>query len=246
MNTPDTGWSQIPEDLSLVPGEIHLWRAELDLSPARLALLSKALSSEERDRAARFHFDRDRDRFSAGRGLLRALLGRYLKKESHQVAFTYSQYGKPLLAAESGAVDIHFNISHSGGIAVFAFLRGHSVGVDIERICQDVKIDSLAGSAFSAPEVAELVALPRHQQRDAFYAIWTRKESYVKALGTGLHCPLQEFAVSLGDTRITLLTPTGGSLGNAPERVIPLCCGSEYAGALAVAGSGWRLKQFAV
>lgn len=244
VGKPDGGWQQPPAALLLGRGEIHLWRAELDLPPAQVARLAQSLSPEERDRAARFHFDRDRDRFRAGRGLLRATLGRYLGREPGQVAFAYSTYGKPLLAPQPGAEDIRFNVSHSGGRMLLAVLRGCEVGVDIEWIQRDMDIASLAPGVFTDREAAELDAVPVGQRHDAFFGFWTRKESYLKAVGTGLLCPLKEFAVSLTDSRITLLTGAGETRGVAPQRVTPLDCGEGYAGAMAVAGNGWRLYRF--
>src|SRR5262245_29954900 len=103
FRTPMTGLDQIwrspPADLLLAPGEVHVWRVALNLAAARIEALQQTLSTDELDRAERYHFPNDRQRFIAARGVLRAILGRYLKVEPSQIHFCYNAYGKPALSS---------------------------------------------------------------------------------------------------------------------------------------------------
>jgi 4'-phosphopantetheinyl transferase len=179
---------------SLAEDELHIWPARLDASSTDLDRFSKSLSTDERARAARFHFRRDRDRYVAGRGLLRVLLGSYLEVAPAQLRFEYTQHGKPLLP-DAG---LSFNVSHSGDHALFAFGPGLEVGVDVEVMRREPAEEEVAERFFAASEVKALRALPRAAQAEAFLRCWTRKEAYVKARGDGLSLSLQDFEVTLG------------------------------------------------
>ena len=190
-------WSTPPASLSLSSGEVHVWRAELE-QPAELQeTFLGLLDQEERDRASRFHFEQHRRRFVLGRGFLRVLLGRYLGIEPEQVRFTYGLYGKPALAGEHRAPGLRFNASHSHELAVYAFVLDDEIGVDVEYIKTDFAGEDIARHFFSAHEVETLLGLPETERAAAFFRCWTRKEAYIKAIGSGLSHPLDEFDVTL-------------------------------------------------
>lgn len=137
---------------------------------------------DECARAGRFHRARDRDRFVAGRGLLRVLLGDALGLPPSSLRFWYGAHGKPALEG----TPLAFNLSHSGGEALFALSWGRAVGVDIERVWPDIAAGSLAARWLPAGEAARLSSLPPDRRADAFTRAWVRQEAYVKALGVGL------------------------------------------------------------
>ena len=83
--TGDTDWPPAPASLALGDAEVHVWRASLDSSPAEFSALAATLAPEEREKAARFHFEKDARQYTTGRGILRALLGRYLGAEPSTV-----------------------------------------------------------------------------------------------------------------------------------------------------------------
>src|SRR5436309_1175215 len=95
-------WRPPPANIVLHADEVHVWRAPLDLPHDRLESLRGALAQDERERASRFHFERDRRRFIAARGLLREILGRYVGLSPGGLWFGYTPYGKPHLADECG------------------------------------------------------------------------------------------------------------------------------------------------
>lgn len=155
------------------------------------------LSSDERERAARFHFERDRQHYSATRAILRTLLGSYLEAPPRDLQFQYSDKGKPGLALRYEGRGLAFNASHSGDFGLLGFTRRSHIGVDIEKIRDDFDSASIARRFFSEREQDELSRFPADQQHHAFFRCWTRKEAFIKALGEGLSHPLHQFDVSL-------------------------------------------------
>lgn len=151
------------------------------------------LSAEERERAARFRFEADADRFAAGRGALRVVLGRWLGLAPQAVRFASLSNGKPVLA---GHAEPQFNVSHSGEWALIAVARGRRVGVDVERVRDDADSGQIARRYFSANEADTFDRLPPEAQPEAFFRCWTRKEAYIKARGDGLSFPLDRFDVA--------------------------------------------------
>jgi 4'-phosphopantetheinyl transferase len=160
--------------------------ASLDIDAEPLAGL---LSADERHRAGRFAFARERRRYIVARARLRQLLGERLGAAPESLQFVYHPHGKPALARRPGRRDLRFNVSHCGGVAAYAFAEGREVGVDLEREREIEDAEAIAERCFSPAE------------RDAcrvlgFLYCWTRKEAFVKALGSGLSSPLPQLDVS--------------------------------------------------
>jgi 4'-phosphopantetheinyl transferase len=177
--------------------EVHVWTARLDREAEELHDLEATLSPDERARADRFHFARDRQRFVAARGVLRTLLGKYLRQAPASLEFSYGPYGKPSLAGANAARGLSFNLAHSAELAVYAISRQRNLGVDVERIKPESAGEDIARRFFSAREVGDLQTLPPEARVAAFFNCWTRKEAYLKATGMGLQTPLDSFSVSL-------------------------------------------------
>jgi 4'-phosphopantetheinyl transferase len=172
---------------------LDFWYVDLDAAADDLLCIKRWLSTDELARAQRFHFDRDRTRYIAGRAALRCVLADRLGCSPVAIRFSYGKNGKPILEGDAGC--IQFNLAHSGGDAVIAVADGAVVGVDIELLRPIADVKSLAQLVFSNIERREL-ELARDPV-SAFLNGWTRKEAYVKALGLGLTAPLQEISVSL-------------------------------------------------
>lgn len=182
----------------LPAGEIHVWQARLDELTGAVSQYAEHLSDDEQERAARYFFKRDSDYYIIGRGVLRILLGFYLGIKPRQVQFQYGSNGKPVLhESYSRKADLHFNLAHSKDMAVYAFGHDCDIGIDIEFIRPLLDAEQIAARFFSQRENALLSSLPQEQRRIAFFNCWTRKEAYIKALGSGLSQPLDQFAVSL-------------------------------------------------
>jgi len=225
---------QLPKCQELPDHEVHVWHADLDalvLAPESSTLL---LSQDEHQRAGRFHFESDRKRYIAGRQFLRKLLSAYLKTDFMGVSLHYSPKGKPSLGPAS---EIRFNVSHSGKIALFAFVRGKEIGVDVEQLHKEVSVKEIAGRFFSQAEQATFAGVAEELKQEAFFRCWTRKEAFVKAKGDGLSLALDQFDVSLRPGESAQL------LSSRPDpeeqhrwSMWDLNVGPDYAAALVVEG----------
>ena len=237
-------WTDALTQPPLHEGEVHLWVVALDPSPGQLADFASLLDGREKERAARFHFERHCVRFVAAHGALRVILGGYLACDPRLVAFEHAARGKPFVP---GSV-VRFNLSHSGSVGLVALVSGVEVGCDVEKIRERVPIDELAARFFSASEREALARLPGPERRTAFFACWTQKEAFVKARGEGLTLPLDAFDVSIhapGGLRATRPEADEASRWWM-ESVAPA---PGYAGAVCVEAAGprvlrhWRLPD---
>jgi 4'-phosphopantetheinyl transferase len=197
----------------LATGEVHVWHGTLEPPAPLRDLLAALLAGDERERASRFRFDRDRLRFIAGRAQLRMLLGHYLQTNPHTIGFRYGPYGKPELTAG----ELQFNLSHSGPQMLVAVTRIGDVGVDLELDTTDMAREQIAEQFFSPAEVATLRGLPTACQPRAFLACWTRKEAFIKARGDGLQLALDSFDVSLAPGQPVALVRTAWSHSEPTE-----------------------------
>ena len=242
-NPAAESWEPGPPRPALAGGEVHVWRAWLDADDAIVAALRGLLAPHERERADRFHFPKDRRHFTVARGLLRTLLARYTGRPAELISFDYNKYGRPALAVGEPAEDLRFNVSHSKGLALYAFARGREVGVDVEFLRGEFAGEEIAVRFFSPAEVAALRALPAAERTRAFFACWTRKEAYIKAHGLGLSLPLDGFDVSLAPGEPAALLGTRHDPAQSERWTLrELSPAPGYAAALAVEGRDWRLS----
>lgn len=231
-----------PLDLELAPHEIHVWCASLDQPLSRFQMLSQTLSLDERTKAQRFHFEQDRKHFIIRHGILRTILGCYLSVEASRLQFCYGKNGKPALANIFGKGKIHFNLSYSHGIALFAFAQDHEIGIDIEHVRDISEIDQIAEQFFSVTENAVFSSLPESEKKEAFFNCWTRKEAFIKAIGCGLYLPLEKFDVSVAPgEQARLLRIDGDSKRACRWTIQDLKPTSGFAAAFAVEVRRWQL-----
>ncbi|MCX5660517.1 MAG: 4'-phosphopantetheinyl transferase superfamily protein [Planctomycetota bacterium] len=195
MSTAPSTW--VPASLRppLPAGRVHVWRARLSAHLPALNLLASSLSAAEHERAGRFRFEADRDKFIIRRGLLRRVLSRYIETSPDRLAYAFGPNGKPALATKTN--DLEFNQSSSGDMTLVAVARSRPLGVDVERIKADGANLNLARRFFAPGEIEALNRLGSTERTQAFFRCWTRKEAFVKALGEGLSMPLDNFEVSL-------------------------------------------------
>jgi 4'-phosphopantetheinyl transferase len=213
--------------------QVDLWRIRLNIDSDTVGRLEGTLSPEEAERAARFYFQADRDRFIVSHTSLRQILARYLQCDPGQLRFFVNEYRKPFL--DRGRLE--FNLSHSGDFALIAIGRARKVGVDVERIRTDFETEEIGRRFFSQSEMSELQSLPADQRKRAFFSCWTRKEAYIKAQGMGLTLPLDSFDVSLSPGQPAVLRATRPDSEEAARwTLLSLNVGSDYAAAVAVEG----------
>ncbi len=195
-NNTTHSWETPPESVNLLDQEVHIWGVSLLQSEKHLRDLRSTLSSEEHVRADRFKFPQHQRRFIVSQGYLRRILGRYLQQPPHSIVFERTGRGKPFLK-NPHTHDVRFNVSHSHELAVYAVIRGHEIGVDVEYVRPMPDAEQIATRFFSATEQQALLALPAEQRVSSFFRCWTRKEAFIKAIGEGLYYPLDQFSVSL-------------------------------------------------
>ena len=231
-------------DRSLRAPDVHIWHALLEQPGETVQALRAVLSEDELKRAERFHFDLHRWHFVAGRAILRHLLSLYTGIEPGQLQLEYTRNGKPYLPGMEDESGIRFNLSHSGGMAVYAFTRGREVGIDIEHQRPIDDINRIAERNFSAMEYSTLGTLPDVEKLEAFYLCWTRKEAFIKAIGEGISFPLQQFDVTLIPGEPARLLAVDGSQEKAKRwSMHNLTIAEGYAAALIVEGRDCTLTK---
>ena len=233
-------WAQRPESIILAEGEVHVWRAPVNCDAGALGRYESILALSERERARKFLIPGARREFIATRGILRELLTAYLGGSAAGLRFNYGRQGKPAVSASDGAPPLRFNVSHSHGVAAFAFARQRDVGIDVEKIRQDVAGEEIAKLYFSQSEAAELRRLRRESYAEGFFKCWTRKEAYLKARGEGLQLALSSFQVSIAsDKRQELIDETGSRWTISAFEPAP-----GFTGAVAAQGKDWKLRYW--
>lgn len=238
-------WPCNPTPPPIGPGEAHVLAAALDVSPDRHQQLVETLSPAERERAARFRFPQHASRWSTSRGVLREILGRYLGMAANSVQFSSDVHGKPILAASIAQQSMQFNLSHSGGVALYA-LSSMAIGVDVEEARDFADMRSVAHSHFSIAENAALSQLPTASYGSGFYACWTRKEAYLKARGVGLLIPLDGFDVAVTPGRpVAILRVKGDAGASRRWSLFHLDPAPGYVGAVAIEAAEQRVSCWA-
>ena len=192
-------WPQPSGEVPALETSVHVWAVKLDDASVDLDRGRDLLSPDERERAARFRFERHRRRYLVAHIALHEILSRYLPIEPARLSFDLGTNGKPKLHQALAASGIEFNLSHSNEMALLAVAHGREVGVDIEHAREKFEFQEVAERFFTAKEVAAMRGLPSTLQRQAFFKCWTSKEAFLKARGTGLSGALDEVEISLSN-----------------------------------------------
>ncbi len=230
-----TVWQSPPDRLLLGQETVHVWRANLDLSSAQISHLHSVLSTDEIIRAERFRFEQHKNRFIAARGILRKLLGQYLKVSPKNLEFRYGERGKPELADSRTANNLQFNLSHSQDLALFGFATHARIGVDIERLKPMPDAIKMAQRFFTPQESTLVRDRVGIKQMQMFFRLWTAKEAYLKALGTGLSGSLSSFNIEFhSNGRIGLSSTREDAEATAKWFLCSCVPTSNYIGAVAV------------
>jgi 4'-phosphopantetheinyl transferase len=199
-NNQDPVWQNSLNQPTLTDNQVHVWRANLDLSTATIEKLATILSSDEITRANKFKFTKDRNSFIAARSILRQLLANYLQIKPEELEFEYSDRGKPRLSASMPNKSLQFNVSHSQQYALYGFIYNHAIGVDLEYLRSMSDAVKIAERFFSPREFQFISSCKEEQQHQVFFKFWTAKEAYLKATGTGLAGSIADVEISLDHT----------------------------------------------
>lgn len=195
---------------SLRAQDVHIWRLDINqFSAAHYTEAAQIMNASERERAQKFV--RGRESYVASRWLLRKVLARYTGTAPEAVEFLRGDKGKPYLPQR----DIHFSLSHSGHWALLAVSNIEWIGVDIEAITGARNLTGIAENYYHPREIALVQRLTGSAQQDYFYRLWTLKEAFFKAIGTGISAGLENIAFELADGRISAqIAPTLNEAGN--------------------------------
>ncbi|MEM7585948.1 MAG: 4'-phosphopantetheinyl transferase superfamily protein [Acidobacteriota bacterium] len=238
--------SQSRVDATPETREVHLWSVDLHPDAKAVAAFRKLLTSQEIERAERFKFDRHRRRFIVRRGALRRLMGAYLEQDPAAVRFEEGEKGKPFVPQPEAppAQMLHFNLTDSKDLAVYAITRGAELGVDVEILRPMPDALSIAEHFFAADEREDLRGVPETERSAAFFNCWTRKEAYIKAIGEGLSEPLDRFCVTLKPEQPARFIHLGGDSRRARDwSLYHMLPEPGAVGALALEGPGWRVTR---
>lgn len=200
---------------------VDIWHVELDYEAKVVAAFHEHLTEDERARAARFHFAIDRNRYIVARGTLRLILAAYLDEEPSCLRFSYNSAGKPALASPVASGRLSFNVSHSDRLALLAVASERAVGIDIERIRNDIAIEDIVMRFLPESECKRINSLGPEEKLVDLFQLWTQREARIKGDGTSLNLDGHE--------------PPGW---NAQ----PLMVEQGYAGALAYQGDAPRIE----
>jgi 4'-phosphopantetheinyl transferase len=224
------------------PTEVHVWRIALDCGSGSFSILESLLSRDERHRADRFRFEALRRRWIVAHGALRVILARYSGAAPERLEFDLGPYGKPELAGRRER--LAFNLSHSGDLALVAVTGARCVGIDIEVVRHDLDHEALTRQFFANGEAEHIQALAPAARIAAFFACWTRKEAFIKAIGGGLSIELKSFQVTVQPDAPARLLRMDGDL-DAPHRwYLEDLSEPGAAAALAVPEPAARVQQF--
>lgn len=172
----------------LQTNRIDIWQFSLASQPAQAFGL---LNDDEKTRARRYHFERHQRQFIVARAMMRSILAPYLGAKPEELIFNFNKQGKPAIQHPE---NIHFNLSHSGELALLAVGQEYPMGIDLEFFSARPYVD-IGAQLFSEREMQELRQLPPDLQALGFFHIWAQKEAFIKASGLGLSYPTREFSV---------------------------------------------------
>ncbi len=170
------------------------------------------LSADEQTRYRGLAFDEDRTDFAVAHALLRRMLSDCCPISPREWTFTVRPGGKPTLTDDlAAATQLSFNLSHTRGLVACGVTRGPAeIGVDVDGIDRRIEPVVLARRYFSATEVADLERCAEGNRQLRFIEIWTLKEAYIKAIGSGLAQPLDSFGFTFGGSSVFGFDPPSG------------------------------------
>ena len=178
--------------MNLVTADI--WSVDLKVSPEILAVYFAELNKEEKDRSERFRYTADRTNFIVSRAVLKRLISSRLSLPISEIDFKKNRFGKPRLKSNR---PLEFNLSHSGNLALIGITENYRIGIDVEFMKDGLDYLNIAKHHFAPQEYQLLSGQTGSGVKEYFYRCWTRKESFIKAEGSGVSYPLDSFVVSM-------------------------------------------------
>lgn len=225
--------------LHIPPRTVHVWGFDVGRLEDHWEDYQDDLDDEEKSRAAKFAFPKDRRAYVLRHTLLRRLVGAYLGVRASRPEFVAGRMGKPSLKPAPDQSWLAFSMAASWPVVLFAFASHHELGVDVERIRPIDEAADIAATHFTAQEQQALsAALPADQPR-TFFGIWTRKEALVKAIGIGLTADLSSLDVLHRPELVPHDSPAGAEISEV-WALADLDLGPGLAAALCLP-AGWAI-----
>ena len=234
----------ISKNSRLQTDSIDIWAADVDRSGIEIQHYAGLLSDEESARSAKFRATRHRKCYIVRHGILRELLSAYLSCRPSELKIFTDSKGKPYVVDSVLETPLQFSMSHSAGLAVFAFSRSAAIGVDIERIFGFPELREIASQHFTPAEIKEVDCCPESNRVEVFFKLWARKEAVLKANGEGLALPLRCVDVSTQITDVgTWSVLVEGDITGREYQLTDVIVAPGFATAVAVCSNG---KNFTV
>ncbi|HWB46332.1 MAG TPA: 4'-phosphopantetheinyl transferase superfamily protein [Hyphomicrobiaceae bacterium] len=218
---------------SLRAGKAHVAVVAAALDEIQLAAAFDVLSPSERTRALGFKLPARIDEFIKTRAVLRWALAWRTGRDPRSFDIRDAESGAPCLADEP---DLFCNVSHSAGQALVSVAHA-PLGIDIELMRADVDCLAIAQACYHPHERTVVQGTDGNGRIEAFFDIWTRKEAYLKATGTGLSAELTGFSTVAANGAVS----DGGTHGI--WHVQPLSAPIGYRAALATRPGNPRLVR---
>ena len=179
--------------------EILIWYIEPESiqDTAQLGRFFGWLSPEERAQHGRFRFDQHKHTYLVSHALVRSALSLMTQVDPAKFSFKTNAYGKPFIATPTQHEALHFNLSHTDGLAAVAISRHGELGVDVENKDRQILTQSMVEQFFAPEECLAVEQASEHERSTKMLEFWTLKESYIKAVGMGLSIGLDSFAFKL-------------------------------------------------
>jgi 4'-phosphopantetheinyl transferase len=227
--------------LKLSGNEIHVWQIDLETQIHNSKAYWSYLSNFEKSRANKFRFEIHKNNYIIRTGILRILLSNYIMCQPNEIEFKIGEFGKPKLTNS----ELAFNLSHSKSKAIIAFAINPQLGIDIEYIDEKIEAKQIAKNYFSAEDRTQLYALSDEKLANGFFNIWTKKEAFIKAIGTGLTYPLDAFDASLDVFEKKALARLGTSFTEAKKwNLFSIQTFNDFKSALAYKGKAKEVQYF--
>jgi 4'-phosphopantetheinyl transferase len=225
---------------------IDLWLEDLTLSDADYAHYWQLLDANEQAKASRFFQQKHRDYYVSSHGKLRTILASYANIPPEQLCFAVEAFGKPYLVIDGSTSKVTFNLSHSDNKMLLAVGHEQEIGIDIEGWNNRVDCTLIANACFAESERLFWQSLPQPKKDAAFYQFWTRKESFVKAVGAGITIGVADIISTINGEAGFLSIPTAYGVAN-DWQVVDLSVGQGFSAALSVKNTAidwqWRTQN---
>ncbi len=175
----------IERKITVLPSEeVHIWSASLRIPEEELDYFTSIISQDEQQRAIKFKYSKDQESFIVSRGILRCILSSYLDLPPQNIEFLYGLWRKPCLPEE---YKINFNVSHSKDHALYAIVRNYEIGIDLEYIDNDKKleVEDILSTILPSSEVDQWKKINSKDKTNSFFKLWVCIEAALKASGKG-------------------------------------------------------------